>query len=140
MSRSSASDRKDIKKEKKKSLYLHELSSLIQRLAEDEPDVASVYITRVELSADSGICYIYFSSYPQEGLSAQELFEKALSILKLYKPSLRKALAQRVKARYVPNLIFLYDEKKDKVSKVEQLLDKVQQELRENEEPAQKEK
>lgn len=116
----------DIKREKKKSLFFRELSVLIHKITVSEPDVAAVYISRVDLSADSGIIYVYFASMREP---SKELFEKALAKLKLYKPSIRKALAQSLQSRYTPNLLFLFDENAEKVRNINELLDKAQKEL-----------
>ncbi len=137
-----------IKREQKKTLLFKELSYLHQELAQDEPDIAHIYITRVDLSADTGICYVYFAEYPNTGIhdekhdeqednaiknkaskKSHELFEKALEVLKLYKPSIRKALAKAIKSRYVPDIVFLYDEKKDKTRKLDEILNQVSDEL-----------
>ena len=114
----------EIKREKKKALYLREISSLIQKISIDEPKVLKVYVTRVDLSADSGICYVYFSCF-----NDKNDFKDALEILKLYKPSMRSVLGKSLKLRYAPDLVFLYDEKKEKVQKMEELLEKVHEEL-----------
>lgn len=119
----------EIKREKKKALYLREISSLIQKISIDEPSVLQVYVTRIDLSADTGICYVYFSSFKDKNA-----FKEALEVLKLYKPSMRSVLGKSLKLRYAPDLIFLYDEKKEKVQKMEELLEKVHEELGEEEE------
>lgn len=124
------SNRIDIKREKKKSLFFRELSLLIHKVTESEADVAAVYISRVDLSADNGIIYVYFASMQEP---SKEIYEKALVKLKLYKPSIRKALAQTLQSRYTPDLLFLFDEKAEKVRNINELLDKVQQDLKEAE-------
>ena len=125
---------RDVKRAKKKSLYLEEISSLLLALSQDEPSIRNAYITRVDLSADNGVCYVFFNVYPDlKGESTEESckkkFKEILSILKLYKPSLRKAFASKIKMRYVPDFRFLYDEKKEKERKITKLLDKVHEEL-----------
>ena len=121
----------EIKREQKKSLYLQKLSEILHQLAEQEEIICYVYISRIDLSADTGICYMYFSSYPHQTLDTKQVFEQALEVLKLYKPSLRKALAQQLKnkARYTPELFFKYDETQEKVRSINNLLDKVQEDL-----------
>lgn len=118
----------DIKREQKKSFLLKEISALFCRIASDEPKLSSLFITKVDLSRDSGICYIYFSTInsSDEVRSSKDVFYEGLDILKLYKPSMRKALAQAMKSRYVPNLVFRYDEAKEKERRVTSLLDKIQ--------------
>lgn len=112
------------KREQKTSLFLHEISSLIQQLSLDEPELSKVFVTRVKLSNDYKICYVYFSTYTDK-----QVFDNALEILKLYKPSLRKILANRIVSRYSSDLRFLYDETKDKERKINQLLDKVAKDI-----------
>ncbi|QQR48821.1 ribosome-binding factor A [bacterium] len=125
------------KKEQKKSFLLREIATLVHKLSQEEPDIAAVFITRVELSADNGICYIYFAAYPDPCVqdfkaAALAMFEKALERLKLYKPSLRTALSKVMHGKYTPSLIFLFDEKQEKVLKINELLDKVQHDLDEH--------
>ncbi len=123
-----------IKREKKKSIFLRELSIYIDRLAQDEPRLRRVFLSRVDLSADCGICYLYFATLPGTDFTDEykkTLYLQALDVLKLYKPSLRKNLAQNVDGRYTPSLVFMYDDKKDKIDRVNVLLDKVHEELTE---------
>jgi len=112
-----------VRKEKKRSYFLQEISSLIRLIAADEPALTPLFVTRVELSKDTGICYVYFSTFTDKSA-----FDKGLELLKLYKPSMRKALAQSSRARYVPNLIFRYDETKEKERRVNELLNKIESE------------
>ena len=119
-----------VKKEKKRSLYLREITKLLQDLSEEEKQVAQIYPTRVALSSDNGICYIYFSTFSEEDQEKSvKIFDEALEVLKLYKSSMRKALGKKICCRYVPDLIFHYDEKRCKVNKINKLLSNVQKEL-----------
>ncbi|MBD3273187.1 30S ribosome-binding factor RbfA [Candidatus Dependentiae bacterium] len=116
------------KREQKTSLFFHEISSLIQKLSLDEPALSKVFVTRVRLSNDYKICFVYFSTYTDK-----KEFEDALEVLKLYKPSLRKALAQRISGKYTADLVFLYDKAKDKERKINKLLDEVAKDIPEEE-------
>ncbi len=116
----------EIKRERKKSLYMQHITSLVQAVAAEEPVVAQLYVSDVDLSADTGICYVLFSAFKDPG---EEIFNQALNVLKLYKPSMRKALADRVQARYAPNLIFKYDVAKERQRRIDSILDKVSQDL-----------
>ncbi|MCK4517184.1 hypothetical protein KAT92_00270, partial [Candidatus Babeliales bacterium] len=60
-------------------------------------------------------------------------FDQGLEILKLYKPSMRKALAHAMHSRYVPNIIFRYDESKEKTRRIDQLLTEIIQEREDKE-------
>jgi ribosome-binding factor A len=112
------------KREQKTSLFFHEISSLVQQLSLDELDLSKVFVTRVRLSNDYKICFVYFSTYTDKAE-----FDKALKILKLYKPSLRRAMAQSVPGKYTADLVFLYDETKEKERKMNELLDKVAKDI-----------
>lgn len=119
----------DIKREQKKSFLLREISNLIYNVAQEEPKVAAVYVTRVDLSADTGICYVFFDTYQSDASSKEDLFNGALAVLKLYKPSIRRQLSKNMHTRYVPQLMFMFDKKQEKVRHINDLLDQVQQEL-----------
>ncbi|MGC2310695.1 MAG: ribosome-binding factor A [Candidatus Babeliaceae bacterium] len=107
-----------IKHAQKESLFLRHISTLFTQTALDDDRLKDLFINRVSLSPDKGICTVYF--YTAQG---QAHFEQVLDILKLYKPSLRKALAHAIKARYTPDLIFRFDEQYEKQQKIEKLLD-----------------
>jgi len=117
-----------VKQEQKKSFLLNEISALVRSVTADEPKLLSLFVTRVETSRDGGICYVYCSSYKDRAD-----FDQGLEILKLYKPSMRKALAQAMHSRYVPNIIFRYDESKEKTRRIDQLLTEIIQEREDKE-------
>ena len=122
----------DVKRERKKSLFLRELSAFIDVIAEEQPALHEVYLSRIELSADGGICYLYFAAIApvsETQATAEERYKVALEVLKLYKPSLRKNLAAGLQARYTPELMFLFDENREKIDRINELLDQVAQEL-----------
>ena len=112
-----------IKKEQKKAFILKEVSAFVRQVTAEEPSLIPLFVTRIELSRDTGVCYVYFSTYTD-----RVAFEDGLKILKLYKPSMRKALADAMRSRYVPQLVFRYDEAKEKERRITGLLDEIQQE------------
>jgi len=116
----------EVKRERRKALFLREMSTLIQSIASDEPAVAGVYVTHVDISPNSGILYVYFAAFKEPG---EEAFKTALSVLKLYKPSIRKAFAQRIQTRYAPDIVFVFNKVKERERRVNDLLDKVIQDL-----------
>lgn len=113
----------DIKKSQKESLLLREISTIFFQASLDDKNLQDAYISRVKLSDDKGVCYVFF--YCPAG---EEFFNEKLKILKLYKPSLRKAIAKTIKGRYVPELIFKYDNEFEKQRKIEDVLDKIKEE------------
>lgn len=106
-----------IKRAQKEALLLRELCQLFLQISIDDSRLQGVSITHVDLSRDKGVGDIYF--YVPGGLEA---FEPIRSILILYKPALRKAIAQRIPSRHVPNLLFKYDDKFEKQMKLETAL------------------
>lgn len=119
----SESRSRDIKKGQKESLLFQEISSLFLKTSMDDPRLQGLFINRVELSPDKGHCSVYFYSFKGE-----EDFNEKLEILKLYKPSLRKALAQKIKGRYVPEIVFKYDKQFEKQQGIEDLFEKLKKE------------
>lgn len=114
---------RSIKIAQKEKLLLREISSLFMKASIDDARLTGFTITRAELSTNKGLCSVYF--YTPEGLLK---FKEQLETLKLYKPSLRKALSG-LKGRYTPELVFKFDEQFEKQMRIENLLDKVKQDL-----------
>ncbi len=84
----------------------------------DDPRLNDVMIHRVQLSPDKGVCTVYF--YTNQG---EEHFKNILNVLVLYRPSLRKALASKIRSRYTPELIFRFDTQFEKQLRIDQLLE-----------------
>lgn len=112
----------DIKRSQKESLYYRIISSLFLSIIRDNPELESIFITRVELSANKSNCFVFF------GAKNEADFKEKLDILKLYKPSMRKSLADEIQTRYVPQLTFKFDKKLEKQREVEDLMDKLKDE------------
>lgn len=115
---------RNIKRAQKEAHLLREISNLFLQISLDEPELQGMYVSRIKLSADGGICNIYFAD--AGGLAS---FEKKLKTLVLYKPSLRTALAKSLDSRYTPSLIFFFDELTEKQNRIDELLSKVVQDL-----------
>ena len=77
-----------IKREQKKSFYLHKLTELVHQLSEEEAALREVYISRIDLSADTGICYVYFATCSHQSDDALTLFKNALEVIEKVKPNL----------------------------------------------------
>lgn len=109
-----------IKRAQKASLLLRTISALLLETARDNPALVGLTITRVELSPDKGSVHVYF--YTDKGLAG---FKETLQDLKLYKPSLRAALARSIAGRYTPEITFKFDETFEKTQRLEHLLDAI---------------
>ena len=114
---------RDIKHAQRESFLLQEIANFFMQIMRDEPRLQGLYISRVKLSPDRGSCTIFF--YTPGGMDD---FEDKRPTLVLYKPSLRTALAKSMHSRYVPELIFKYDEQVDKQRRIDELIEKLKEE------------
>lgn len=118
-----SSNVREKKRAQKERLLLREISKLYFQAAADDPALQGLIINRVQLSEDKSFCTVYF--YSEEG---KKVFDEKFDRLKLYKPSLRKALADILKFRYMPDLRFAFDDQYEKQRSIEKLLDKIKEE------------
>ncbi len=113
----------EIKRAQKESYLFREISNFFLQITIDDPRLSGLYINKITLSADGGICNVLFLAS-----NGRAEFEEKLPILILYKPSLRSALAKTSHSRYTPNLVFRYDEDQEKADKINRLIDKLKDE------------
>lgn len=112
---------RNVRREQRKSLLFREVAQLISQLSADDKNLSKIYPTRIDFSSGNGVCYIYFSSS-----SGEKEFDTALETLKLYKPSIKKAIAKMLQSRHTPDVIFKYDKELEK----ELYLDKIFEEIK----------
>lgn len=110
----------EIKRARKESQFFREITKLFMQLTLDDTRLQGLTISSVQLSSDKSVCTIFF--YTEKG---KEYFKEIFEILILYRPSLRKAIATEIKSRYVPELIFRFDNKYERKLRLEQLLDSI---------------
>lgn len=110
----------DIKRAQKESLLLRELSTFFLRITQDDARLHDVVLNRVKLSKDKSVCTLFF--YSTKG---ESYFNEIMPFMISYKPSMRKALAQSINARYTPQLIFKYDAPFEKQLVVDDILNKL---------------
>jgi len=111
---------RDIKRAQKERMLLKHVADLFHQAALDDDRIQGLFVNRVALSADKSKCTVYFYS-----VHGKKYFEEKLEFLKLYKPSLRKAIASAIKSRYVPDFTFTFDDQYEKQEKVEQLFEQI---------------
>ena len=111
-----------IKRAQKESQLLQEISKLLLQLTLDDHRLQGLFVNRVKLSPDKSICTVFF--YTANG---QAEFEEKVGSLILYKPSLRKAIAQIIPSKYVPEFVFKFDDQFEKQQRIDQLLDKIKE-------------
>lgn len=114
---------KTIKRAQKEAHLARKIAELLLRASLDDARLKDIFITHVKLSADKSLCTVYF--YSTHG---QEYFDELLTILKLYKPSMRKALSETIHSRYTPDLVFTFDRLFEKHQRIEQLIETVKDE------------
>lgn len=108
-----------VKRAQKESFIFKELSKLFHEIIMDDSRFQTLFINRVQLSNDKSMCTVFF--YTADG---PEAYKELLQTLILYKPSMRKNLAQALDSRYVPDLRFEYDAKFEHQQRLEAVLDK----------------
>ena len=103
------------------------VSALIQEVLSDllkknihDPRLATATVTGVKMSRDLKLARIYFSIYGggSKSEAAALGFESARGFIK-------RCLARRLGLRYMPDLIFFYDDSFDYSFHIEQLLKKI---------------
>lgn len=116
-----------IKRSQKESLLLRALSKMLLEISLDDSELSGLFINRVELSKNKGVCIIYF--YDPSGSA---IFEEKKKKLILYKPSLRKGIATTLDGRYTPEIKFAFDEQFEKQQRIETILETVKKDFNKN--------
>ena len=99
-----------------------------------DPAVASLSITRVELSPDLSTARVWVRLFV--GDDDPKARSRATTALERARGRLRRGLGPRLKLKRVPQLVFAYDTGHDASMRVEQLLDEIHRERGEGEPPA----
>jgi ribosome-binding factor A len=86
-----------------------------------DPRIGFVTVTRVDLGPDLRQARIYVGV-----LGTEKQREKSLTGLKQAAGFMRRALGQRLRLRYTPELVFQYDEGLEASDRVARLLDEIQ--------------
>lgn len=98
-----------LKKKRRESLLLRELTPILQDIFRDESSLNAVFVTKIELSKNSGSCHVFVAC-----MDRSKNVEEIIEILKLYAPSLRSAVSKILQGSYTPKVIFMHDKGKDK--------------------------
>jgi len=89
----------------------------------DDPTLAAVVVTEVEVTADLSIATIHVRLLAGDDAAARK---RLLTRLKRASNLLRRALAPRLALRKAPELRFFYDAGHDAVRRVEELLGEIE--------------
>jgi len=109
-----------IKTAQRESVIFRTVSSLFCEAIFERPELQGIFVNRVQLSGGKGMCYIYF--YSSQG---KQHFESVLKELVLYKPSVRKAIAQTLDARRAVDIIFAFDDTFERIQRIEGLIESI---------------
>jgi len=123
MSMSIESRKSSIKRAQKEAALFRIVAQLLHQATIEEPLLSGLFMTRVVLSPGKTLCTAYV--YTAQGATA---FEAMLEQLKLFKPSMRKAIADTMQARYTVELVFRFDDTFEKAERIERLLDQIKEE------------
>jgi ribosome-binding factor A len=102
-------------------LIHRELSTLLLQWVQD-PRLAGVTITEVEVTKDLLLARIYFTVF-----EAEDGGKEALAGLEHAKGFLRSQLAERVELRFMPELIFSQDKSAQYGRRIDALLDQLKE-------------
>jgi ribosome-binding factor A len=107
-----------------------ELAELLTFKVRD-PGIGFVTLTHVKVSPDLQIARVYYTTLGDEKArrESQRALERA-------RPLFRRRLAERLRLRRVPELEFFFDESIERQDRIERILQDLEQERRERNQPA----
>jgi ribosome-binding factor A len=88
-----------------------------------DPRIGFLTITRVSMSDDLKLARVYYSV-----LGTEEEREKSEEGLKSARGFIKKLLGQRTRLKYLPDLVFLFDDSYEKEKHIESILEKLKDE------------
>jgi ribosome-binding factor A len=99
-----------------------EISNILLKEVRD-PKIGTLTVTGVDLADDLRSAKVFFVQLGEDSNSAilEERLQKAAGFF-------RRELGKRVQLRYIPNLIFIYDQSFQYGNRIEKLLAQVKQE------------
>ena len=125
-----------IRQERAAELLYQELLILIGHEL-DDPLLELLTVTHVVVSRDLRVAKVYVHQDNKELLQDDEMQQSTiLARLKRATPFLRHKIAQRVKLRAVPEILFYYDETPAQAARVDELLQRIAEERQARQEGA----
>jgi len=116
------------------SALIQESLSILLKKSIKDPRLQAVSITGVKISADLKVAKIYFaiSDLVSTKEAAMAGFEKAKGFIKY-------TLAHQLNLRYMPELVFYYDDSIDRGFRIDSILKKLEKEHAEDHQPPEEE-
>lgn len=109
------------------SFIKQHVSSMIAKREISDPRIWNLVITKVKVTRDIQCAKLYYC------ISGSHETKKTIqNVLKKASGFIRHNLAQSLTTRYIPELVFYYDEALEHAHKMHSLLDKVSKELKDN--------
>ena len=102
-----------------------EIAELLARVVQD-PGIGFLTITHVKVSADLQQARVYYTT-----LGDEEARKESRRALERVTPFLRRQIGQRLRLRRVPELQFFFDESVERGDRIEQILQELSEERRE---------
>ena len=103
------------------------LMKIISHFDDEEIASAMISIMKVDTFSDFSMSKIYVSVF-----GGEEQKNRVVSKLNQNKKSIRYELAHSIRMRNVPELVFIVDDVEERAEKVLKLFDKIEAELKEN--------
>ena len=107
--------------ERVKQILKEEISKILEYELKD-PRIGLVTVTRVELTNDLRHAKVYFSVIGDEGKKeqARKGVESATGFV-------RKLIGERIRLRFLPEIVFKYDDSVEYAQRISEVLDKIKE-------------
>lgn len=110
-----------VRQARKNALIQKGIASLLASLHTEIKDLSRVTVSRVYLTPDMSLLRVYLYSIEGKGFVEDVIHE-----LKLYRRSLKGSLTQHLQLRRSPDIRFYYDDKHEKTTRLESLIDQAE--------------
>jgi len=103
-------------------LIQKEISEILRKQIKN-PQLGFVTITEVKVTDDLQHAKVYFTVYgsEQERITTEKLLKRITSFVRYH-------IGQRIRLRYTPEITFQYDETIERAARIDELINKIQQE------------
>lgn len=103
-------------------LLQREISNIVETELKD-PRIGFLTITKVDLSDDLKLAHVYYSV-----LGTGEEKEKSAEGLRSAKGFIKKLLGERTRLKYLPDILFVFDDSFEKGQQIQSILEKLKDE------------
>ena len=100
----------------------HQVSLIVEQELSD-PRIGFVTITRVEMTPDLMQARVYFTT-----LKTEKALADTIGGLNSATGFIRKLIGERIKTRFTPEIMFIYDDSQKKRDRIDEIIDKIHKE------------